>query len=114
MVVVLAITNALLGATIVALVGIGTGSAQGLTAVVALGKGTSIYQIVGGAVTVTTHQPGFFSALRIITDGRASCSATIRYFRNAGHPYFEYTNSNNENVMASDFHAENMTCSIAE
>jgi hypothetical protein len=39
MVVVLAITYALLGATIVALVGIGTGcTAQGLTAKVALGK----------------------------------------------------------------------------
>jgi hypothetical protein len=39
MVVVLAITNALLGATIVALVGIGTGcAAQGLTAEVALAK----------------------------------------------------------------------------
>src|SRR5580692_5149546 len=39
MVVVLAITNALLGATIVALVGTGTGcAAQGLTTEVALGK----------------------------------------------------------------------------
>jgi hypothetical protein len=76
---------------------------------------TSTYQIINGAVVITSHQPGFFVVTRIITDGRTACSATVKYFRNPGHKYFEaVTRNNSENLLATDFKAENMTCSIGE
>ena len=75
---------------------------------------TSKYQIVNGAVVITTHNPGFYHVLKIVTDGRTSCSATRTYYRNPGHQYFEALTGNGENVLATNFEAQNMTCSIAE
>jgi hypothetical protein len=75
---------------------------------------TSKYQIVNGAVVITTHNPGFFHVLKIVTDGRTSCSATRTYYRNPGHQFFEALTGNGENVLATNFQAQNMTCSIAE
>jgi hypothetical protein len=76
---------------------------------------TSTLRIVGGAVVLTNHNPGFSSVLRITTDGRATCSATMKYFRIPGHQYFEAVTMNRtETIMASNFTAENMTCSIGE
>jgi hypothetical protein len=76
---------------------------------------TTAYQITNGAVVVTTHNPGYFHVLRIITDGRTACSATRKYFRNPGHQYFEAVTMNGtETIMATNFTAENMTCSIGE
>jgi hypothetical protein len=76
---------------------------------------TSSMRIVGGAFVVTNHNPGFSSVLRITTDGRATCSATMKYFRIPGHPYFEaVTTDGSVSLLASSFTAENMTCSIGE
>jgi hypothetical protein len=76
---------------------------------------TTTFHIVNGAFVVTTRHPGNFSVLRIVTDGRTSCSATMTYFRNPGHQYFEATTMNQvESILASDFQAQNMTCSISE
>ena len=76
---------------------------------------THITQIIDGTIVITTHQSGFFSVLKIKTDGRASCSAQMHYFRNPGQKYFEgVTQSNAESILASNFQAENMTCSIAD
>jgi hypothetical protein len=73
---------------------------------------TSLIKIIGGAFVVTTHQPGFFIVTRVKTDGHTACSATVKYFRNPGHQYFEWSN-NSESFLASSFTAENMTCSIS-
>jgi hypothetical protein len=80
------------------------------------GGQTSIrtYKIINGAIVITSHQPGFFLVTKIITDGRSSCSATVKYFRNPGHQYFEGITKTNQSVLDSDIHAENLTCSIGE
>jgi hypothetical protein len=76
---------------------------------------TTSYQIIGGAVVITNHNQGYYSVLRITTDGRGTCSAAIKYFRNPGHQYFEaITVNGTESLLASNFRAENTTCSIAE
>ena len=76
---------------------------------------TTTYQIIGGAVVITNHNPGFYSVLRITTDGRGTCSAAMKYFRNPGHQYFESVTMNGtESILASNFRGENMTCSIGE
>lgn len=76
---------------------------------------TSITQIIGGAIVMTNHQRGFFDVLKIKTDGRTSCSAQLKYFRNPGQQYFEaVAQGNGETILATDFRAENMTCSIAD
>lgn len=76
---------------------------------------TSTVRIVGGAFVVTNRNPGFYSVLRLTTDGRTTCSATLKYFRTPGHQYFEaITTNGQERIMASNFTAENMTCSIGE
>jgi hypothetical protein len=39
----------------------------------------------------------------------------MKYFRIPGHPYFEAVTTNgSESLLASNFQAENMTCSIGE
>ena len=75
---------------------------------------TSTTQIIDGAIVITAHQPGFFQRItRITTDGRASCSAMKKYFRNPGHKYFEeITQSKAESILASNLQAENLTCWI--
>jgi hypothetical protein len=75
---------------------------------------TAVYRVVNGAIVITTHAPGYFSVLRIKTNGRTECSATLEYFRNPGHQYIEAVSRTNESVLASNFQAENMTCSIGE
>jgi len=75
---------------------------------------TSTMQIVGGAFVLTNHNPGFSSVLKLTTDGRATCSATMKYFRIPGHQYYEALLLDGTYMMATNFTAENMTCSIGE
>ena len=50
----------------------------------------------------------------ITRTGGGSCVAARRYELKPGHSYFEYADDNRKIHSASDFHAEEVTCSSAE
>jgi hypothetical protein len=84
------------------------------------GRGTDIndvtyswtLRIVNGVLFIVNDYPGFVSLTKIKTNGKDSCSATRGYSRKNGKLLL--TNSRHEITTLSDWHTENMTCSIEQ
>jgi hypothetical protein len=69
-------------------------------------------RIVNGVLFIVNDYPGFVVVTKIRTNGKDSCSATREY--NKKHGKLLLTNSNHEVTTLSDWHVENMKCSIEQ
>jgi hypothetical protein len=76
---------------------------------------TGTIGVDNGAIVIENVFPSYKVISRITTNGIDSCSATRKFRLAAGHKFFEIKRfSNHEDMLLSDMHAENVTCSISE
>jgi hypothetical protein len=77
-------------------------------------EGRTVAHVVGGVLEVSFEYPGRKILVKIATNGKNSCSASMKYMHQPGHRFFEgRRESNGEKMFSSEEHVENLTCWIS-